>query len=180
MNQTMNDYLENADRFHDVITADPDADWTAPSPCAGWSAAAVLDHVVQTQRDFLLSREAPLGDPAVGTPPEVWADHVAAVAALGTDDAFVTRTYDGYFGPTTVGDTLRDFYGFDLIVHRWDLGRALGHEVDWSEAEMDHVETSIEGFGPTMYSEGICADAVPVPDDASRQLRILGLLGRVA
>ncbi len=178
MHPAMEDYLNQAERLDAVITARPDADWTAPSPCAGWSAAAVLDHVVSTQRDFLAARGATLEAAAVGTPAEIWAAHVTSVAAVGANESFIAAQYDGFFGPTTVADTLRDFYGFDMIVHRWDVGRALGVEVTWDEQEMDLLESAVEGFGEALYSEGVCADPVGVPEDASRQDRLLGRLGR--
>ena len=177
MNPTLESYLANAERF-DAVVATPSATWTAPSPCSEWSAAGVFDHVIETERDFLLGRGAVLGPTPTGTPAEMWAAHVTAVAAVGADDDFVSATYDGYFGPTTIADTLRDFYGFDLIVHRWDLGRAFGVDVVWSEDEMDLLETAMAGFGEALHSEGVCGPAVEVSDDASRQEQILGRLGR--
>ncbi len=179
MNPTLESYLANAERFHDVVE-DPAANWTAPSPCSEWTAAGVLEHVIATQRDFLVQRGAEVGPTPTGTPAEMWATHVATVAAIGADDDFVSATYDGYFGPTTIADTLRDFYGFDLIAHRWDLGRSFGLEVTWSEDEMDLLENAMAGFGDAMYSEGICRPALDVPADAPRQSRILGRLGRAA
>lgn len=178
MNPTIEDYLANADRFDAVVGTGSGGEWTAPSPCAGWSAAAVLDHVVETQRSFLTDRGADIGARPAGTPAEVWASHVAAVATATADDEFVTREYDGYFGPTTVADTLKSFYGFDMIVHRWDLGRALGQEVSWEESEMDLLEQAMVGFGDALYSEGVCGPPVDVSADAPRQHKILGRLGR--
>ena len=94
------------------------------------------------------------------------------------DDDLVLAEYDGYFGRTTLAATLADFYGFDLIAHRWDLGRATGQEVAFSDAEMDALETAIAGFGESLYMDGICARPVAVPQDATRQQRILATLGR--
>lgn len=177
MNSTLESYLANAELF-DAVIADPGAVWTAPSPCSEWTAAAVFEHVVETQRSFLLGRGADLGAAPIGTPPEMWAAHVGAVAGVGADDDFVSSTYDGYFGPTTIADTLRDFYGFDMIVHRWDLGRAFGVKVSWSKDEMNLLESAMAGFGEALYSEGVCGSAVDVAADAPRQEQILGRLGR--
>ena len=65
-------------------------------------------------------------------------------------------------------------------MHRWDLGRALGQDVRWTEEEMERLEKAIAGFGDALYSEGVCRPAVDVPDDADRQTRLLGLMGRRA
>ncbi len=45
---------------------------------------------------------------------------------------------------------------------------------------MDGMETAIAGFGDALYSDGVCGPPVDVPDDAPRQTKILGLLGRTA
>lgn len=169
-------FLDNAARFTAVV--DSVQDWSASSPCAGWSAGDVVDHVVDTQRDFLTERGFDLGRRPDGDAAAVWRRHLDQVSVLVEDQQQVTAAYDGHFGPTTIADTLADFYGFDLVVHRWDLGRAAGRPVDFSEAEMDAVEAAVPSFGEALYSEGICARPVPVPDDAPRQDRILATLGR--
>ena len=181
MNPLIADCLDNADLFSTVVTsAGPTADWSAPSPCPDWAAADVVDHVVDTQRDFLVKRGADLGQRPEGAPEDVWQRHRDAVTKLVADEDFVTEEYDGYFGRTTIAETLANFYGFDMAVHRWDLGRALGVEVTFAEDEMDGMETAIAGFGDALYSEGVCGPPVDVPEDAPRQTKVLGLLGRTA
>ncbi|MCD4527095.1 TIGR03086 family metal-binding protein [Nocardioides sp. cx-173] len=180
MTELTDSYLADADRLSALLASAADADWSAPSPCEGWSAADVVDHVVDTQRSFLAERDADLGPRPSGTPEEVWAAHTDAVRRAVADDAFVTREYDGYFGRTTVADTLARFYGFDLLVHHWDIARALGRDVQWDDAEMDRIETALDGFGDQLYGEGICQPALDVPDDAPRQVRLLARMGRAA
>ncbi|HEX8497692.1 MAG TPA: maleylpyruvate isomerase family mycothiol-dependent enzyme [Actinomycetales bacterium] len=178
MQPQITDFLDNAARLTAVVRAVPD--WSAASPCEGWSAADVLDHVIDTQRDFLAQRGHDLGERPQGEPPARWEQHLAAVRAVAEDDAVVTREYDGWFGRTTMADTLRDFYGFDLVVHRWDIARASGQEAVLSDDELTATEQAVAGFGDALYSEGICARPVPVRPDASRQQRVLATLGRRA
>ncbi len=139
-----------------------------------------MDHVVDTERDFLAGHGLEPGDRPTGTPDTVWAAHHSRMSELlGAEDGAVLDTeFDGYFGPTTLGATLRDFYGFDLIVHRWDVGTALGREVRLSNAEMDHADASVAVFGAAIRSESVCGPAVPVSADSSRQDRLSGHLGR--
>ncbi|WP_199583032.1 maleylpyruvate isomerase family mycothiol-dependent enzyme [Blastococcus sp. TF02-09] len=49
------------------------AAWGEPSPCEGWTAADVVAHMVDTQRDFLGQRGVELG-----AAPDVAADPAAA------------------------------------------------------------------------------------------------------
>jgi uncharacterized protein (TIGR03086 family) len=173
-------YDTRADRFTTVVETAGDTDWDRPSPCDGWTAADVVDHVVDTQRDFLDRRGADLGPRPAGSPAQVWAAHRDAVRRVTADDAFVSEEYDGYFGRTSVADTLGSFYGFDLLVHRWDLARALGGDVKWDDTELDQIEAALDGFGDALYADGVCKPALDVPAGASRQERVLGRMGRRA
>ncbi len=134
----------------DIIAAVPD--WSAPSPCEGWSALDVLDHVLMT--------------------------HSTMVAALLDDQQISGIAYDGFFGPTTLGETMDRFYVFDMLVHRWDLARAAGTDTRFTDAELDLIEASAASFGPMLYMDGICRSGVEAPADADRQTRVLAMLGR--
>jgi hypothetical protein len=42
------------------------------------------------------------------------------------------------------------------------------------------LDRSADGFGDHLYDDGVCKPAVPVPDAANRQERVLARLGRSA
>lgn len=170
-------YDDAAARFTDTVRATDD--WTAASPCEGWTAADVVDHVVDTQREFLARFDVALGERPSGSPDVVWAEHLAAVQrAVG--DELRAREYDGFFGRTTVGATLDAFYGFDLVVHGWDLGSASGRPTAFTEADMDAMEAAFAGFGDHAYDEGVFQRPVDAPEGADRQTRLLARMGRRA
>lgn len=178
MNPQIIEFLDRADLFTTVV--DAAEGWDAPSPCDGWTALDVLDHVIDTQRDTLVGRGLHIGDRPTGEPAEVWSTHLARLRTVLADDEAVSAEYDGYFGPTTLANNLALFYGFDLIVHRWDIGTATGQEVDLSEEEITTAEQAADGFGEALHMEGICKPALEVAPDASRQVRLLARLGRSA
>lgn len=173
-------YTARADGF-DRIAAGV-GDWDAATPCEGWTARDVVRHVVDTQRDFLTARGLeglpPASDAQASDadPYAAWQQHRAAVDAALPDLAGVT--YDSYFGPSTIGATMADFYGWDLVVHGWDLASGSGQSWSLSDQEAERMMRTADGFGPALYSEGICAPAVPVADDAPLQDRLLARLGR--
>ncbi|MDN5802969.1 MAG: maleylpyruvate isomerase family mycothiol-dependent enzyme [Microlunatus sp.] len=171
-------YADNAARFGALVSSVSADDWSRASPCEGWTAADVLDHVVDTQRDFLAGRGADLAARPSGEPAATWNAHHRTVWMLLRDDGFAATEYAGYFGPTTVADTMRSFYGWDLVVHRWDIGSAAGRDVELSTEELALVEDQLPGFGEMLYSDGICRPALAVADDADRQTRVLAALGR--
>ena len=164
-----------------VVDAVPAGGWGAPTPCEGWAARDVVAHLVDTQREFLTGRGLDLG-PA----PDVAADpagalraHAGRVLAAIGDPAVADAPYDGFFGPTTLGGTLEQFYVWDLVVHRWDLATATGQDATLSDAELDRVESGAGSWGDALYTEGICT-RIDAPADADRQARVLALLGRRA
>ena len=174
--QLTTEYSTLAGRITSLLHGTDNRSLQLPSPCEGWDGAAVLEHLIDTQREFL-ARHVTM--PALGAvePSERWRKHVSQVATL-LADGIGEIEFDGYFGPTTVGATLARFYGFDMVVHRWDIGAAIGVEVVWDEDELDQVETSISGFGDHLYAEGVCADPVEAGSGASRQQQLLALMGR--
>ncbi|WP_028643182.1 maleylpyruvate isomerase family mycothiol-dependent enzyme [Nocardioides sp. URHA0020] len=174
----MNFYLAAADRF--TATVEATTDWSAPSPCEDWTAADVVGHVVDTERQFLEGHDVDLGARPSGEPGEVWREHLAAVRPVVSDDDLRAREYDGFFGRTTIGATLDAFYGFDLVVHGWDLGSSNGRPTTFTDADMDVMEQAFIGFGEHAYDEGVFRQPVEVADDADRQTRLLARMGRRA
>lgn len=165
-----------------VDSADTQA-LASPSPCEGWSGLDVVQHLIDTQRDFLLKAGAELPDPAptveaLGAA-TAWRTHAEAVARQLADDSFAERPYETPFGQTTLGEAFDRFYGFDLLVHRWDIGRAAGVDVTFTDRELDIVETAIDGFGEHIRGEGVCGPAIEVSPEASRQDRLIALTGRI-
>jgi len=176
MDTRIEDYLANAARFTEVVNAT--GTWDGPSPCRSWTTAHVLDHVIATQRDFLTERGARFPALPDAAPDARWRAHLDGVQTLLADEAWAGEEYDGYFGRTTVADTLSTFYGFDMLVHRWDLARAVGSDVTWTDAEMDALETNLEALSDNLYTEGVCKGPLEASTDAPRQERILARLGR--
>ena len=179
MNSTARAYATSAEPLTAVLDAVPAAAWTRPSPCEGWTAADVVRHLVDTQRKLLGEHGIDLGEtPDVDADPAAaWRAHAARVRAVLTD-AVVERGYDGFFGPTTIGATLEQFYVWDMVVHRWDVARAAGLDAGLTDAELDRVEAGADSFGEALYMDGICRPAVPAPADADRTTAVLARLGR--
>lgn len=157
-------------------------DWNNDSPCTGWKAMDVLRHLIYTQRSFLGERGIPLNEElrVDNDPVAAWSQHSAWVQSLLEDPKVSDKEYEGYFGAAKVGESMLRFYGFDMVVHRWDIARAAGFDDGFSTEEMDMLEGAIAGFGESLYGEGICAPPVEAPDDADRPTRLLATLGRQA
>ncbi|AZG47289.1 TIGR03086 family metal-binding protein [Gordonia insulae] len=172
-------YRHLADGFGTVLDAVPEQRWSAPSPCEDWTAREVVGHLIDTQRDFFSGHEIDLGTrPSLDDPAAAWQIHRTAVAERLDDPAVGSKAFDGHFGPTTVGETLLRFYGFDMVAHRWDVAAATDQELRFTDDELDLMETAADGFGPALYGEGVCKSGVEAPAGADRQARLLAKLGR--
>jgi uncharacterized protein (TIGR03086 family) len=173
-------YSRLADRFGAVVDRVDDGDWGRDSPCEGWSARDVLQHVVSTQRDFLAQQgiDASTGVDVAADPQAAWHAHDDRLRALLADPEVAAHEYDGVFGRTTVGASIVTFYGFDLVVHRWDIATAAGLDERLDDGEIEMIEQSADGFGDHLYDDGVCKPAVSTPEDADRQTRVLARLGR--
>jgi uncharacterized protein (TIGR03086 family) len=176
---TAQHFTDRAARFADILDA-AHGQWDAPTPCEGWSVRDVVAHAIGSERDFLDRQGLGVPDDAdVDTDPATaWRAHAAAVAAVLARPGVAEREYDGFFGRTTIAATMADFYGWDLVLHGSDVARATGQEWSVSEAEAAALHATADGWGDALYSEGVCARAVPVPDDASATDRLLARLGR--
>ncbi|MCB1002111.1 MAG: maleylpyruvate isomerase family mycothiol-dependent enzyme [Acidimicrobiales bacterium] len=169
-----------ADDFDRLVQLVPDERWDAASPCEGWRAVDVLTHVVDTECDLLGRMGFEQPDVEGLTPVAAWQRTRAAMSAAMADPIRNDHAYDGYFGPTTFGRTVDDFYSFDLVVHRWDIARATGlrdHEAIAADL-IDWLRTGADGFGDALRMPGICGPEVTLAEGASPQDRLLAWLGR--
>jgi uncharacterized protein (TIGR03086 family) len=175
---TAQHFTDRATRFAEILDA-ADAAWDAPTPCEGWTVRDVVVHAITSERDFLTRQGFDVGEaPDPADPAAAWRAHAATVASILARDGVAEREYDGYFGRTTIAATMADFYGWDLVVHGSDIARATGQDWSVDEAEAAVLHATADGWGDALYSEGVCADAVPVPEDASATDRLLARLGR--
>ena len=179
MNTIWQHYDEANQALEIILGAVPASSWSAPSPCESWTAGDVVAHMVQTQREFLIERDLDVGTaPSVDADPATtWHHHAQRVVDLLRDDRVVSAGYDGFFGPTTVGASLEQFYIWDMLVHRWDIATSAGLDAGLTDAELDRIEQGADSFGESLHMEGICKPAVQAATN-DRKDRVLARLGR--
>lgn len=174
-------YRRNAERFAETIRAVPADRWSSPSPCEGWTAADLVQHVIDSPALFLgLVQRAPIEVPSVEQDPlGAFLGRSAQVLADLEDPQLASETFEGFLGTTRFDEAIDRFVTFDLIVHRWDLARATGGDETIEPDEAERLLTvDIPAFGEMLHSPGVCAAPVDVAPDASTAHRVLALLGR--
>jgi uncharacterized protein (TIGR03086 family) len=179
MTEISDRYEGLADGFTRRVEAVPrgDARWQQQSPCEDWKAIDVVRHVVDSHRTFFGLAEHDVPEPA-GDPLEAWPATRDAMRAALEDPAVAEREYTGQMGTAVWQDSVDRFIGGDLLVHAWDLARALGVDDALPEDEVKRVHTALEPLGDAMRQPGAFGPEVEAPADASAQDRLLAFLGR--
>lgn len=187
MNEILQRYRTRADAFQATLAGTSPDRWEDQSPCAEWTARDVVGHVLDMHGVMLrpLGRTLRPAPALVDDPRGAFVAARTDIEALLDDPAVAGTPVDAPGGRVTVAQHVDQVVSADLVIHRWDLARATGQddtidpaEIDrmWPELQNIPAEMRIPGaFGPGVVVFG---PEVPVPPDASRQDRALGLLGR--
>ncbi|MFG2497722.1 TIGR03086 family metal-binding protein [Streptomyces sp. NPDC048441] len=171
------------DRVH-AVRADQ---WDARTPCTDWSVSDLVNHLTAEQlwvpslvRDG--ATIASVGDAFDGDmlgPDPVASWDTAAAASRGAfqEPGALDRTVHLSFG-----DTSAVFYCgqmiSDLVVHAWDLSRAIGADEKLPDDLVAFSVREITPYAADLAKSGLFAPAVEPPDGADVQTKLLSLLGR--
>jgi uncharacterized protein (TIGR03086 family) len=160
--------------------------WHADTPCGGWDARALLNHVVsgnlwaaelaagRTMEDVgdRLDGDVLGPDPA-GSYAASARVAAAAFRAPGALDAPCAVSYGPVPGSVYAGHRF-----MDVFIHGWDLAAATGQDTALDaglvQACREVIEPQLEAF----RGAGALAAPLPAPVGATGQTRLLAMLGR--
>ncbi len=142
--------------------------WNAPSPCTEWDARGVIEHVIGFH-DVLLLRPLEAKPTRPKDDPE--ARWTVTVDAL----------FDVLGHPGVLDENRRSLLGVlttDVLVHTWDLARAVGVDVVL-DPRLCKIGLDRALANKTQFEEsGMFGPPAAVPGDASVQDQLLGFYGR--
>jgi len=161
-----------------------------PTPCAGTSLGAMLDHVEGFATGFALAArkqvppggsQPPVVDAARLTP--VWRTRIPArlaeLASAWQDEAAWSGMTEA--GSVQLPGEVAGIFALDeVIVHGWDLAAASGQPIGFDDALLVPLQeflTASVAQNPNGTS-GLFGPPVAVPDDAPLLDRVIGLTGR--
>ncbi|MET0419759.1 MAG: TIGR03086 family metal-binding protein [Actinoplanes sp.] len=168
---------------------DDELSW--PTPCPGWTVAALLDHLMGRTLVFTQAARKRMDSPGAADWPLVPSAHhlpphwrsrlpvlLEELATSWKDPGAWTGTarIDGVTMPATA---VGIFAMSELIMHSWDLAKATGQEY---AADPRTLEILIESLseGPAEGTPGLYGPRVPVDDEDALLDQALGLAGRDA
>lgn len=164
-----------------VRTVTPDK-WQAQSPCERWSARDVVAHVVAGHRGVIAGvrggEPAPLG--ADEDPGQAWAEASRAINEITGDPEALTREIDGPVGKMPAGQIIGQFVTMDLLVHTWDLARAVGADERLDEDSVRRAYEALKPMDAMIRQPNVFGPKLEPPPGADLQTEFLYFLGRRA
>lgn len=171
------DHEEARQGFTRVVESVDSSRWGAPSPCPEWDARGVVEHVIGFHEMLLLKPLGVRADRPREDPVARWKATDAALTEALSSDGVLDSEVEGPMGTTTPRSLLPALTG-DVLMHAWDLGRAVGLDVEL-DPELSAAALEMGKKNADMLtSSGMFAAPVPVADDAPVQDRMLGQFGR--
>ena len=180
MTETSDRYRRVAEAFTARVEAVPPDAWDNPSPCEGWTARDVVAHLADSARMFLGRGgvELPEGPAAADDPAASWAHTRDAVLAALEDPAVADRRFETGMGEMTGEQMIGRFGVGDVLVHTWDLARAVGLDETLDPDEVHRLFETMEPNDEMMRQGTAFGPRVDVPVDADEQTRLIAFTGR--
>lgn len=175
MSDVLSRYREIADGFSARIDAASDDQWESASPCEGWTARDVVSHVVNAHRQMVLGQPEL---PRDGDLRAAWRDARHAVETLAEDPDRLAETVESPMGPMTRGQQIGSMVSMDLLVHTWDLARALGADEHLHPAAVTDAYELLKPMDAMIRRPGVFGPKIDPPVGADRQTEFLCFLGR--
>jgi len=173
MNGPADIWVLAADNFEATLAQVSDDQWTAPTGCGEWTVRDLVDHTLFWQCNLA-------GVVGAQVSPEDGWDTIKAAIVGGLEDP---SALDGVLdsGPMT-GMPKHQAMGLatsDVLVHGWDLARAIGADDTLPGAAVEAVHMGLAQAPPEMIrNPQVFGPPVDVPADASAQDKLIGFVGR--
>jgi uncharacterized protein (TIGR03086 family) len=180
MTEISDRYRRVAEAFSARVAQVPADAWDSPSPCEGWAARDVVAHVSEATGRFLarVGVELPAGADARVDPVAAWETARDAILAALDDPSVAGREYESPMGPTTLERTVGMFGVGDVLVHTWDVARAVGLDDRLDPEEVHRIYEVMAANEEMMRGGTAFGPRVDVPDDADEQTKLIAFSGR--
>jgi uncharacterized protein (TIGR03086 family) len=161
-----------------VQAAAPDS-WSNPAPCDHWTARDVVAHVIGSARGLSAGLT---GQAAV----ELQADDDIVTAWNDTRDGLLSATstgdlsaqLPGPFGPMPAEQLIGRLFCTDILVHTWDLARAVGGDERLDAAAVEGAYSGLKPMDAMIRMPGVFGPKIEAADGDDLQTEFLKFLGR--
>ncbi len=192
MDELLAMFLEGQRQFGVRVEVVTDAQWDGPTPDTEWSVADLVNHLIEEQRWVgpLLhgldldsagkivegSRSLPVHGGVGANLAQEWSEAATSAADAVVEPGVLDREVELSRGRTPAREYLAEMV-FDLTVHSWDLGKAIGYPSELPQELVRFTYDMIQRFGD-MSGTGMFGEPVAVADDAPMLDKLLARTGR--
>jgi uncharacterized protein (TIGR03086 family) len=161
-----------------IVAADTRGAWGAASPCEGWTAGDVADHII----DNYVSVAARLGDKVTRSGDRVrdWGAARASVLRAAEQKGALDTLVTGPEGEMPFGRFLAVYVEVDTLVHTWDIARAVGADESLDEEVCRRCYERLLPADETMRRSGSFGPKLGSGADYPIQVKALRFFGRPA
>jgi uncharacterized protein (TIGR03086 family) len=179
MSETLNRLTHLVNAFDARIQAAPSDSWSNQSPCSEWTARDVVAHVIGSARGMTAGLQGQEPQPLAADDDIVTAWNstkeglLSAVAA-----ADLSQNVPGPFGPMPAEQLIGRFMTTDILVHTWDLARAVGGDEQLDADSVAGAYSGLKSMDAMIRGRGVFGDKIETPAGADLQTEFLQFLGR--
>ena len=167
-----------ADGFGERVAAIGADDWAKPTCCDEWDVRGLVDHAIGAQRTVpkVLGAVGAI-DTSEPDLQRTWTAVRAAAETALTVPGALAQTVTLPFGEMTAEQGLSFPLG-DLLLHTWDLARAVGSEVLLNQQACAIVLAVLTPLDAGIRSPGIFGPKLEAAPGADVQDQLLAFVGR--
>ena len=182
MSETSERYRLIGGGFDARVDATPADGWDAPSPCSEWTARDVVGHVVGNHRWLATPVQGGEPQPMADDedPAEAWRGAFSTIRGLTEDRVAMGTLVDGPAGKMPFEQMLGRFVCMDVLIHTWDLARAVGADEQLDEASVSLAYAELKPMDEQIRSPGFFGPKLEPPPTADIQTEFLYFVGRRA
>jgi uncharacterized protein (TIGR03086 family) len=180
-------HSEALDLFTERVRAVRPDQWDAPTPCAEWNVRDLVNHLTAEQLwvSQLVVHGATIeamgntfdGDMLGHEPVISWENAAEASRRAFHTHGALDRIVHLSYGDTRASDYCSQMTA-DLVVHAWDLSRAIGADERLPAELVDFTAREVTPHAAKLEKSGLFAAPVEPPGGADVQTKLLCLLGR--
>ena len=175
-------YRLTAGAFDARVQATPPDSWNGQSPCTEWRARDVVAHVVDNHRRLIaevagVESEAMTADE---DPKAAWTSAYATMSELTKDPEAMALSVEGPMGPMPLEQMIPQFVCMDMLVHTWDLARAVGGDERLDEESVQGAYEALKPMDAMIRQPNVFGPKLDPPPGADVQTEFLYFLGRRA
>lgn len=180
MTEISDRYRKVAGEFTQRIQSVPADAWDKPAPCDGWVARDVVRHLVEWIPGFFSSSDLrfPQAPSVDEDPAAAWQAINDTLQSALDDPDLAAHEFEMRMGRVRVDQSIAQFCLGDVLVHTWDLARAVGLDESLDATEVHRMFEGMEPIDELLRKSGQFGPRVDVPANADEQTKLIAFTGR--